>query len=195
MPHTANASVVPVTAPAEDLSLDHRHSIFELRDGRVVVVRPVQASDEPAILEFLESRSISTRRLRFFTTARDLRAAAHWAPRANGRDQLGLVALNAESHVVGHAAYARMYGPRAEVAVEVADDMHHVGLGTRLVTSMAQVAEQHGIAHFVAEVLPENGEMLAVFRDGFAPIQHRESGVIEIEFPSAGWRLAQRRLG
>jgi GNAT superfamily N-acetyltransferase len=138
--------------------------------------------------------SLTVHRLRFFSTGSDLRAAAHWATHANGADQFALVALDDESRVVGHAAYARTYGPRAEVAVEVTDDMHHIGLGTHLVTWLAQVAEHDGIAHFVAEVLPDNGEMHAVFRDGFAPIQRRESGVIEIEFPSSSWRLAQRRF-
>lgn len=195
MPHAANARVASVAPAVAELAVDHRRRIVGLRDGREVAVRPVQPSDRRAILEFLERLSLGTRRLHFFTAACDLGAAACWAAGADGEDQFGLVALDGELRVVGHAAYARLYGPRAEVAVEVADDMHRLGLGTQLITWLARVAEQHGITHFVADVLAENGEMLAVFHDGFAPIQRRASGVIEIDFPTANWRLAQRRFG
>jgi hypothetical protein len=72
----------------------------------------------------------------------------------------------------------------------VADDLHHLGLGTHLVARLARTGSEHGIERFFAEVLPENGEMLTVFHDGFAPTQHRVDGVVRVEFPTANWSLA-----
>jgi L-amino acid N-acyltransferase YncA len=195
MSSTANPLVRAVAGPAEDLALDPGQRIATLRDGRTVRVRRVRADDGPAIQAFLEKLSPNARRLRFFSGAVDLPAMARWAASGDAQDHVGLVAFDGEHDVVGHAAYVRMYGPRAEVSVEVADDIHHLGLGTRLIVWLARVGEEHGITHFVAEVLADNSEMLSVFHDGFAPIQRRESGLIEIEFLTSSWRLAQQRLG
>lgn len=87
--------------------------------------------------------------------------------------------------MVGHAAYVRFDETKAEVAVEVADDMHHLG----------RTAEMNGIEHFVADVLPDNHEMLAVLHDGFDPTQGRGDEVIKIAFPTSSWRLAESRFG
>jgi GNAT superfamily N-acetyltransferase len=166
---------------------------FDLRDGRSVVIRAVRADDEPRIEEFLGRLSLAMRRMRFFTACCNLREQAHRAAGADGAEHFGLVALDDEHRVVGHACYVRAGGARAEVAVEVADDLHHLGLGTHLVAKLAELAAGHGIERFYAEVLPENGEMLTVFHDGFAPTQRFVDGVVEVEFPTANWSLAPVR--
>jgi GNAT superfamily N-acetyltransferase len=163
---------------------------FDLRDGRVVIVRAVRASDEALIEEFLDRLSLATRRLRFFTACCNLREQAHRAAGADGAQHFGFVVLDGHGCVVGHACYVRAAGRRAEVAVEVADDLHHLGLGTHLVARLAELAAGHGIDCFFAEVLPDNREMLTVFHDGFAPTQHTVDGVVEVEFPTANWSLA-----
>jgi GNAT superfamily N-acetyltransferase len=165
---------------------------FDLRDGHAVVIRAVRADDEPLIEAFLGRLSLAMRRMRFFTACCNLREQAHRAAGADGAKHFGFVAVDGDGSVVGHACYVRAGGGRAEVAVEVADDLHHLGLGTHLVARLAELAAGHGIDRFFAEVLPENGEMLTVFHDGFAPTQHRVDGVVEVEFPTANWSLAPR---
>ncbi len=163
---------------------------FDLRDGRVVTVRAVRASDETPIEEFLARLSLATRRLRFFTAGCDLREQAHRAAGADRARHFGFVVVDADKRIVGHACYVRADDRRAEVAVEVADDLHHLGLGTHLVARLAQLAAGHGIERFFAEVLPDNGEMLTVFHDGFASTQRFVDGVVEVEFPTTNWSLA-----
>ena len=51
------------------------------------------------------------------------------------------------------STYALPAADRAEVAVEVADDLHHLGLATLLMIRLAQFAEEHQIPRFFAEVL------------------------------------------
>jgi GNAT superfamily N-acetyltransferase len=93
------------------------------------------------------------------------------------------------------AIYVRLPGmSRAEVGVEVADDLHHLGLATQLIIRLARRAEARGITHFFAEVLAENRDMLAVFRDAFATVSVTGPDAIEIEFPTSGWRAAQTRF-
>lgn len=164
----------------------------QMRDGRSVLVREVEPDDEAAIGTFLDGLSLTSRRMRFFSAAADLRAAAAWAASSDGEDHLGLVAL-LNGDVVAHAAYVRTEVPRqAEVAVEVADELHHLGLGTVLIRLLAQTAERHGIESFVAEVLPENRAMLDVFEDGFEPTERVTRDAVLVEFPTAHWRAAER---
>ncbi len=81
------------------------------------------------------------------------------------------------------------------MAVAVADELHHLGLATLLVIRLAQFAEDRQITRFFAEVLPENRDMLAVFRDGFAAVTVHGRDGVEVEFPTSSWRAAQARFG
>lgn len=94
-----------------------------------------------AIREFLDRFCLDSRRMRFFSAAADMRLAAHWAASVDAKERLGLLALDAYERVLGHAAYVRVDGTEAEVAVEVADDMHHLGLGTMLLLRLGRLAE------------------------------------------------------
>jgi GNAT superfamily N-acetyltransferase len=166
-----------------------------LRDGSQVTVRLSTSDDEPALREFLSELCLEARRLRFFTGAVDLDEAAHLSAES-GPDRLGLVAFDEHGALVGHALSIQLtaHDPRsAEVAVEVADDLHGLGLGTILIERLAEIAERHGVTTFVAEVLPDNEAMLDVFRDGFdANVSWRE-GIERVEFPTSAWRLARER--
>jgi hypothetical protein len=168
---------------------------LHLRNGLNLRARAVMPEDEPAISNFLTALSIDSRRLRFFTAGVNLRAEAHRGAAGDDADHHGIVAVAADGDVVGHGTFVRAPGSqRAEVAVEVADDLHHLGLATLLMTRLAKSAEDRQISHFFAEVLPENLDMLAVFRDAFATVSLNGPDAIEIEFPTSGWRAAYARF-
>lgn len=165
-----------------------------LRDGQEIRFRHVTNGDRAELLEFLGRLSLASRRYRFFSVACDLRQAAQWAASADGTDHIGIAALDPAGRIIGHAASCRIYGPRAEVAVEIDETHRHLGLGTILLARLAREAERTGVRTFVAEVLPENREMLAVFRDGFDAQQQTVPGEIDIEFSTAAWRRLDTRL-
>jgi len=168
----------------------------ELRDGRSVSVRPVGTSDEAKIREFLSRMSPGNIRMRFFTGGCDLRRMARWASEADGIKHYGLLATDAEGRVVGHALYVCLKDPtRAEVAVEVADELHGQGLGTVLISQLARHASAAGVTRFVAEVLPENHEMLAVFSDGFDSERRSADGEVHVEFDTSSWHKPDERFG
>jgi len=79
------------------------------------------------------------------------------------------------------------------VAVEVADNLHGLGLGTILIERLGEIAEHRGVSTFVAEVLPDNDAMLDVFRDGFDAEVHWCDGIERVQFPTSAWRLAHER--
>jgi GNAT superfamily N-acetyltransferase len=166
-----------------------------LSNGLRISFTPVTLADEPAILDFLTHLSAESRRRRFFSAGMDLRAETHREMTGAVADHHGLLARAPGLEVVGHAIYVRApLSRRAEVAVEVADDLHHLGLATQLVIRLARFAEDRAITRFFAEVLPENHDMLAVFRDAFATVSVNGPDAIEIEFPTSGWPEAQARF-
>jgi L-amino acid N-acyltransferase YncA len=191
-PQHSAESVSPGQRRQKSTAMDHG---VTLRDGSEIEIRHVTPDDQPALLAFMQELSPESRRLRFFTPACDLLEAARWAASADGVDHIGLVALDPDDQILAHAACVRMYGPRAEVAVEVDETHRDQGLATILITRLAREAEQKQIRYFVAEVLQDNHEMLAVFNDGFDASRHLADGEVDVEFPTAAWQLPPSRFG
>jgi GNAT superfamily N-acetyltransferase len=181
-----------LAAPATTVASD-APELVRLRDGSHVTLRPVSSEDEPALYSFLAGLCERARYLRFFTGAADLASAAHLAAAASP-DRCGLLALDETGVLVGHALYIQLDDASAEVAVEVADDLHGQGLGTILIERLASVAEERGITRFTAEVLPQNQAMLAVFSDGFDAHVALRDGADAVEFPTSAWRAACERF-
>jgi GNAT superfamily N-acetyltransferase len=186
MPSRAAPNAVTGSPPAAELTV-------RLRTGARVRIRPVQRDDGPLMQQLMTHLDARSRRLRFFTAAADLTAATDWATSADGCDHVGLVALDAAGRLAGHAACCQVY--RGCAAVEISDASRHQGLATVLIAELARRAEAIGIDTFVAEVLPENRDMLAVFHDGFDARQHRQDGEVDIRFPTSAWRRAEHLHG
>jgi RimJ/RimL family protein N-acetyltransferase len=156
-----------------------------LRDGSIVQVCPATSADAPAMTLLLNRLSDRSRWLRFFSACPDLPRAARWATEVDNDRRCGLVAtIDGHSQMVGHAGLERELGrpERAEVALEVADAMQGKGLGTTLLCQLAEAANLLGIQVLDAEVLPENHQMLRVFRDCGYPVKiHSLPGVQLVE--------------
>ncbi|MCW2951971.1 MAG: CoA-binding domain protein, partial [Conexibacter sp.] len=186
---------VPLLRVPSPAALAAREVDVALRDGSSVHVRPVRPEDLPALRAFLESLSPNARRLRFFTGAPDLRAAARWAAEVNRHERDGLLALAGDGTIVGHAAWARIDARSAEVAFETGEEMRGRGLATILLAHLAFGARAQGIATFVAEVLPENHRMLGVFRESGLPQRvASEPGLLTVEMPTAFTDGARERF-
>ena len=152
-----------------------------LRDGSTVHLRSVLPGDEPALRRFFEALSPESRHLRFFTGAPDLGGAARAAVEQATSGDIGLLATRGGA-IVAHAICASIDEGRAEVAFAVAEELHGEGLATLLLLRLAEAAAERGIGVLVADVLPANREMLAVFRDsGLATARHSEPGMVVVE--------------
>jgi RimJ/RimL family protein N-acetyltransferase len=167
----------------------HRQADVVLRDGSSVHVRPVRATDAPAVRAFFERLSPRSIALRFFCGFPDLDRAVSWATDADDQHRYGLVATSsADGRVVAHAGWEREpdHPERAEIAFAIADAMQHNGLGTILLGQLTQAADQAGVAVLSAEVLPQNHRMLHVFRDsGFPVTTHTIPGVLRVELATS----------
>jgi acyl-CoA synthetase (NDP forming)/RimJ/RimL family protein N-acetyltransferase len=163
-----------------------------LRDGRTAHLRPIRGEDLDGLQRFHQAQSAESVYLRFFApmpelSLRDLHRFTH----VDHVDRVALV-ITIGDQIRGVGRYDRVEGETAEVAFTISDPHHGRGLGSVLLEHLAAAARENGIHRFVAEVLPQNRKMIAVFRDAGYEVNHRyEDGVISLSFhidPSAKLR-------
>ena len=137
-----------------------------LRDGRVVVLRPLR-SDDPAGIEALWRR-LDARSRRLFT---DL---AHLPPDCPGDVAVprpghtaAIVAVPADPpvRVVGVARYERTATDKARALVFVDACWRRTGLGTLLLSRLAQAARHAGVRRLTGDVPRSDVAMLGVLEE------------------------------
>ena len=160
-----------------------------LRDGTRVQVRVARPDDRDRIVAAfneLEPDSVYTR---FFSMRKELTAAE--LDRLTSTDfthfagLLAVVNQGADETVIGGASYTALPTTNdtlaAEVAFTIEEDYQGQGLAGQLFAMLADIARQHGIQRFEAEVLAGNAPMLKVFeRSGLPLAKTRDAGVTHI---------------
>jgi acetyl coenzyme A synthetase (ADP forming)-like protein len=153
-----------------------------LADGGTAHVRPIRPDDEGGLIDLHSRLSAESQYLRFFSAMP--RLSPELARKFTNLDYADRMALVAEldGRLVGVARYDRVGGTDdADAAFTVADEQQGRGIGTILLEHLAAAAREHGIARFVADVLPQNAKMLNVFRRaGFAERAALEAGVVSV---------------
>lgn len=169
-----------------------------LRNGRAVVVRQLRGEDAPELARVAANLSERSRYLRFQTAIRELspETLAELTD-IDHHDHEALVAVvPGAADIVGVARFVRESDApnTAELAIEVADDWQHQGVGTLLMTRLARRAAELGISHFNAEILSENTPMLAFARAfGEARLdRHGSTVTVRTVNPEAGEAREER---
>lgn len=154
-----------------------------LLDGSTAHLRPIRPEDADDLQRFHVAQSAESIYLRFFApmprlSERDLHRFTH----VDHHDRVALV-ITMGGEIIGVGRYDRIDGQSAEVAFNISDPHHGRGLGSVLLEHLAAAARENDIHRFVAEVLPQNRKMIAVFRDAGYEVSHRyEDGVISLRF-------------
>jgi acetate---CoA ligase (ADP-forming) len=162
-----------------------------LRDGSTLRLRPAEAGDAEELVRFFARLSPESRYLRFQGIGHIGLATVSRFVGDDWSEVGSLLAERAsaggEANVVALATFARLRDPqRAEAAFAVADELQGRGVGTRLLERLAVHAAAAGIEEFVAQVLPQNAQMLRVFHDaGFAEQRRLDGGVVEVRMQIA----------
>lgn len=155
-----------------------------LRDGTVAVVRSATPDDIAALERLHAGLSADNLRRRFFGAGPRL-ASDYLHHLAMSPQTVALVAERAGRLVALGTAEPAGEGC-AEVAFVVADECHGLGLGSLLLEHLAAVARDHGVRRFVAEILPDNHEMLEVLSDaGFSDSMRIDAGTVRLELDTS----------
>jgi len=163
-----------------------------LKDGSVILFRPIKKDDAPEWLNFWHRLSSRSKYLRLHRSPPDM--SMEDALRFCTVDYVNTFAFVAEAieehqkHIVAIGRYSRLPAtPKtAEIAFVIVDAYQEKGIGTKFIEWLATVARKNDIDTFEAYVLPENNEMLSVFQGyGFHMKQILENNVYHISFPLA----------
>jgi acetyltransferase len=165
-------------------------SRWKMKDGTEVLLRPIRPEDEPAMAKFHETLSDRSVYLRYFHMENlSSRVAHERLIRKCFVDydrEIAMVSelLNCTSgghEIIAVGRLTRIHGARdAEVAVLVADQYQHGGLGTELLARLIQVARDEKLDRVVATILFENMAMRGlVSRCGFKIQGNADMGVVQ----------------
>jgi len=106
----------------------------------------------------------------------------HASDPAIAGDARATITGQADGHAAGVVSYARVYGPRAVLWIEVEDAFWHRGLPERLLTALGSRAEQVGIATFLMRVPAGDIRLLALLCERFSARTRRDGGYVDLEF-------------
>ncbi len=172
-----------------DTAANRYERFLELQSLPRVHVRPVRTDDETRLHEAFARMSERSVYFRFFSPLKRLpEDLARRLARIDYEDRFALAGVthlpDGAEHILGVARYDRAAGTdTAEVAVAVIDEYQRQGLGSGLLTLLAEVAREHGIRAFTALVLPENQSMLGLLRKlGWAHRAVLSGGGYEVTF-------------
>lgn len=159
-----------------------------LREGQVANVRPIRPDDGDLLVDFFNRLGPESRYFRFFQVKRSLDPSEvrHFTHVDYDRRMAFVVISDGRMVAVGRYDKGEEGPEQAEVAFAVADDQQGKGLGTEVLQLLTSYARSRGITGFRAFVMPENVQMLRVFRNsGFELHRTIESGVFIVDFPVA----------
>jgi GNAT superfamily N-acetyltransferase len=162
--------------------------IKALRDGTLILIRPIRYDDKWLLEAELKSLSQSSIRRRFLTAKpRYTRSELRYLTEVDGWDHVALVAESpayAGRRILGVGRYVRHIDDpdKAEVAIEVIDDFQGRGLGTLLVEELGRRARMRGITRFTATMASDNIPAQRLFRrlTGKSALQHLGAGASEV---------------
>ncbi|MEO8877942.1 MAG: GNAT family N-acetyltransferase [Polyangiaceae bacterium] len=176
-----------------ELARDY-HQAVTLKDGSTLLLRALQHSDKPLIVDLFRQLSPKSIRYRAFAakgilTEKELTYLVDV-------DFVNHVALAAvfrgaeKERIVGVGRYCRAplsdaHGPRAEVAFTVLDEEQGRGIGTLLLEHLAGIARSNGVDEFEADIMIGNTKMMEVFAaSGFVVRKSLVDGVHHVLFPT-----------
>jgi acetyltransferase len=160
--------------------------LWALKNGQEVLLRPIKPEDEPMWLEMFQSFSEESIRYRFFQMLKDTphevrvrycnidydREIAIVAEIVeNGRRKiLGVSRLSIESD-----------GKSGEMAFIVSDYWHGLGLGTKMVDYVLDIAKEKGVENVYAIMLPDNYRALSLTKKMGFNIEYLSDGTVKGE--------------
>jgi GNAT superfamily N-acetyltransferase len=166
---------------------DHTR-FFQLRDGTAILIRPIVPSDKERLQQGLAMMSPESRYLRFLhyferLTPSELR----YLTEIDYHDHFALLAMLVDdpSHPgLGVARFIRDPNrpQEAEAAVAVIDSYQRRGIGTLLLTRLAEVARTCGISRFIAYMTPEHPAVAHLLERVEAEVTQSE-GLLRVAVP------------
>ena len=155
---------------------------IELRNGRRIKLREVQASDAAGFVAAWKKLSEESRYTRFMSPVRDV--SERMLDRATHPDpdrELQLVAV-AGQDIIGGARFVAGPGSKdCEFAITVVDAWQGQGLARALLEALMRAARERGFEHMEGFILSTNAPMLGLARKlGFQPVPSPDGPAVRL---------------
>jgi acetyltransferase len=144
---------------------------FALKDGRPVLLRPIKSEDEPLENELWKTFSDETQRFRFFSPMRTWSHAT--LVRYTNIDydrEIAIVAILSEKDERKMVGVVRMIMDppdfkTAEIAIVVGDPWQGLGLGSRMMECIIDIAKDKGLESVYGLILRDNSRAIDLFKE------------------------------
>jgi RimJ/RimL family protein N-acetyltransferase len=180
----ANSRAVRSAQQDADLSAGYPQEyrrVVTLRDGRSVLIRPIQPGDAPALAEAIQSADADTIRRRYLGGHPQVTPGLlNFLTTVDYTSRFALVAVEPVS---GRGVAIARYEPAerdgaAEVAIAVTPAWRGAGLATELLRMLARAASERGIHTFTGTYFADNRPVTALIHTTDDPADEVTSGGI-----------------
>jgi acetyltransferase len=131
-----------------------------MKDGRKVIIRPLEKTDGPLLLELFGGLSPRTKYFRFLRQLRSLpEDMLYRFTHLDYPRECALAAVPEEQgieRIVAVARYGLAETETADLAITVLDSWQSAGLGSFLLKSIIAIGRQNGITHYSSMIDPGN---------------------------------------
>ena len=163
-----------------------RFSVVEtLRNGQRIEIRALRPEDRDNFVAAVSRVGTQSLYRRFFAVRRHFTEdETSFYLNVDFRNHVALVAIaeeNGRPTIVAGGRYIVVHPGQAELAFTVLDEYQGQGIGALLLRYLVAIAKDAGLKELIADVLPENGAMLKVFRRSGLPYgEKREASSISV---------------
>jgi len=147
----------------------HLSSRYQLSDGRDMVIRPIRPEDAEIESTFVRNLSPESKYFRFMQSLQEL--TEEMLVRFTQIDYDREMAFIATTEFNGNEAEIAVGryvtnpdGNSCEFAIVVGDEWRRMGIGTRIMMALMQVAKSRGLKTMEGEILTENTKMISLAR-------------------------------
>ncbi|MGL5195663.1 MAG: GNAT family N-acetyltransferase, partial [Chroococcales cyanobacterium] len=144
-------------------------TMWSMKNGTPVRIRPIRPEDEPLVVKFHESLSDRSVYFRYFHLLKLSRRISHERlARICFIDydrEMALVAdyrdpATGEHQILGFGRLSKLHGSdEGEFGLLIADPYQGLGLGTKLLQQLVEVGRSEKLVRITADILPDNGAM------------------------------------
>ncbi|MGC9345444.1 MAG: acetate--CoA ligase alpha subunit [Candidatus Bathyarchaeales archaeon] len=170
-------------------------TLWKLRDGRTVLLRPIKPEDEPLWLEMFQNFSEVSIRYRFFQIIKDTphEVRVRYCNIDYDREMAIVAELNEEGRrkILGVVRLSiEPDGKAGEIAFIVADPWQGLGLGTKMVDYMIEICKDRGLETIYGIMLPDNHRAISLMKKMGFNIEYLDDGTVK-----ATLNLKEEELG
>jgi acetyltransferase len=174
--HHKHLVVSPYPARYEDFC--------KLRDGRMVLLRPIKPEDEPLWLEMFQNISEESLRQGFLQTIRDMphEIRVRYCNIDYDRE-IAIVAELVEEgsrRIIGDARLnTEKHGKTGEISAIVADPWQGLGLGTKLIDQIIEICKDRQLDTIHAKTHSDNHRAIKMMKNKEFTVEYLKDGTIK----------------